>query len=68
MRTYVAVILALLVLSGCVGSPPPSEPWRYYFHAPIAESQCERYGVSRNTPNWGRCVRRNHYARTTGIR
>jgi hypothetical protein len=60
MRNRIAIGLALIVLSGCVSTPPPNEPWRYNFHAPIAESQCERYGVSRNTPAWGRCVRRHH--------
>ena len=68
MRSYVATILASMVLSGCVSSSPPNEPWLYDFHAPIAESQCERFGVSRNTPEWGGCVRRNHYAGTTAIR
>ena len=62
MRYPVAIMLALTVLSGCISGPPPNEPWRYDFHAPIAESQCERYGISRNTPAWGDCVVRNHYS------
>lgn len=60
MRLQSAVLAAVIAMTGCVNSPPPNAPWRYDFFAPIAESQCERYGVSRNTLAWADCVRRGH--------